>query len=383
MSKRASALRCFRIAAIGIVLLAFAAFLLVELHRFLTPLRPPSAAQCLAAAEEGQPVVKAILEYKHRIGLWPQRVEDLEPGVRTQASKQWTYFWSHSGYLVFERPVSLGGGVKYVFPDREWRMYAYEKPDRVLSILTPRFDAPEISEEERTQNTLTELTRRIAREPEEIVHWQGKISFLRRLERIAEARQECDECALRFPRHWWPQMARAYIDAERGKANEAAAAFREWVAGNPSFAHYWYLSEFYRTIGAVEQAIGALADARQYELASGPNDTLVPSFFACEAAAYAYQQKQFALALEICDVWERFGGASSCNALRAAAYLALGEFDKAEANMRKALHQESYKGVWIEITPSLKSAIESRNKSYHDPSFGPRFAPFNVFITYE
>ena len=394
MSKRTRLLIGLAVGAVALPFLALAIYLLVVLVSLPWPPGPVPVRQCARAAKRAEGTVKAIFEYKHRVGLWPQRLADLEPDAmaRARVPGGWYYEWCWWGEWHYG-----GSGVGFFYDRRYfdhlrngvpvqhgWHRF-WQEGEELLEIPSPTIDTPNVSEDERTQNTLDEFSRRIAREPDDIVHRRGKISLLFRLGRLAEARQESNKCIGAFPDQWSARMALAYIDAEYGRAKEAAATFREWIQTRPSFSLYWYLSDFYQKNGDPGKAVAAVKKAMEYPLAE---DGLVPEALACAAAAYAYRQKEFTLALKICEAWEGLSAMQyfvepSYHTLRAATYLALGRFDEADASLKEAMKLEADRGLWVETTSALRLAVQSRDQSFHDPSLGPSLGSSDPFIQYE
>lgn len=396
MSGRRALLISAIVAVVVVPLLALALYIFVMFGGIQWPSGRLPLKQCRKEAARAQATVKAIFEYKHRVGLWPQRIADLGPDAiaKARAPDGWHYEWWWWGEWYYDGP-----GIGYFYADRYfnhldcgatvqhgWHRF-WQEGEELLDIPEPAIAAAEISGEGKTQSVLDELSRRIAREPKEIIHRQGRISLLYRLGRFAEARDECHVCITAFPDKFWPRVALAYVEAESGRLGKAADALRREIEANPTFQRYLSLALFYEQHGKPENAVAAMGEALGCPLAGDEEDSFLPEAIACTAATYAYRRKALALALKVCDAWEELGENLYCveqsyHALRAAAHLALGEFDRADASLREAVKAETGRGLWIETTPALRTAVESRDQSFHDPSFGRTFLS-DPFIPYE
>jgi hypothetical protein len=180
-------------------------------------------------------------------------------------------------------------------------------------------------------------------------------------------------------------MARAHIRVELGDRMGALEDLNAWVEAHPSLLNYWYLSLFRRQVGDRAGSILALSKATGYGVIKNPDAYCIPECSVCEAAFYAYECREFSLALQLADIWESFGGEPSYHGIRAAALLALGAYEEAESAVSLSIEAESQRGTWFDGQEALKAAIESRQQTYRHPMPGACHVAYEdvLFIDYE
>jgi len=214
---------------------------------------------------------------------------------------------------------------------------------------------------------------RIAADPGSTRNYTEKITYLLSINRNADALAACKIAAQALPKWWRPQMGLVVL-ADADSRKRAEPPFRKWVEDNPAFIHWWYLSHLYRESGRDGDAVAALQSAVKYPLENVDEDeTRVPAAFAYDAASYAYQHKQFALVLDIARVWSSPRGVynyfdDDIYAFRAAAELALGEFDAAKTDADKVVKAASEHAIWAGHLSELQQAVTARNREFvYDP----------------
>jgi tetratricopeptide (TPR) repeat protein len=160
---------------------------------------------------------------------------------------------------------------------------------------------------------------------------------------------------------------------------------QEWADAYPAFVHYWYVSRYFRDMGRTNEAIAALRLAAKYPVISVDRDEeFVPNAFALDAAAFAYQEKQYRLVFSITDCWEAdcsYEGESLV--FRAAAYLATGSYDEADDSIGRAVHRPGRKLLGPAVD-SLRAAIIRRDKSFvFQPGSSVTLDEWNAFPKYD
>jgi hypothetical protein len=101
--------------------------------------------------------------------------------------------------------------------------------------------------------------------------------------------------------------------------------------------------------------------------------TKVPHGFAFDAATFACKQEEPELVLALCEAWARPRGvydyqSPNLPAFRAAAFLALGRFSEAKAEVSKVLAESQENAIWAGNLHALESAIDRNDRSFvYDP----------------
>jgi len=105
-----------------------------------------------------------------------------------------------------------------------------------------------------------------------------------------------------------------------------------------------------------------------------------------KAAVLAYRAKRYDLAFAVCERWERYReqvsptADASYHTIRAACYLAQGEFAKARPLAAEMLEMRKYRRHLGDNVEALISAIERRDRSFvYETDEGP----FELLLKYE
>src|SRR5262249_47856134 len=117
------------------------------------------------------------------------------------------------------------------------------------------------------------------------------------------------------------------------------------------------------------------------------NDRVLPAF-AWKAVEFAYQARQYEVAIALCDQWEGYWknnghvGDSSFFTFRAASFLALGNYQRASTDCDYAMRELRRRNNWAGNLEQLQTAIETHDKNFnYDPGKG--LAPFTILINYQ
>ena len=319
------------------------------------------------AAKGGIPIVKAIEEFKHDNGLYPQYLNDIVPKYLKSSPEEWKYSWRYESFLLYRHNVWINFGVLY--SGRENRVWLGDPsiPGAKLPILfkQSKLRKHPVSQEELFESTIREFDRRIKNGSNNILHCAAKVSFLFRKGHLKDARSQCEKVLEAHPDSFWPRMTLAYMDSMLGKEDRTLIEFIQWTDAHPSFDSYFYLHVLYRALGQKDDALAALQKAEKYltkgdYIYRGEIDFLYPISHPGNAAEYAYKQKDYRLALKICDAWkkaeERSYSAFGLD-LHTASYLALAEIEKA-----KALYEINPPG---RFSDGLLRAIETADRTYN------------------
>ncbi len=382
--------RNFRYAVLlgGFVLLGAYLFMTTPWHEYIYG--KPTYSEVIV---EGQPIVDALYRFKTERGLWPQYIEDLFPDYLPQRpDTAWYYTLTPQGPSLAKarstdkRRTHIG----YDFDPRSptWRAFG-DSDNRVLQTLPPpatSTSAP--SSEQRLANSLAELDRRIVREPGDMDHWRHKVSILRKAGRIPEAQTVIQEALTRYPANFWPRLALAALQFETFNNTtspttfpDVTSEFDQWTKDNPSYSHSFYLSVLHRLANNDPAALATLEKmpALPMQLLAGDDQSL--DYYAWDASRFALAQQRWDLVVALCDQWQKTvedGNAKQYSFLpiRAAARLALGDFDKAQADVDR-LRAENV-NTWSKNEPALEAAIKAKDKTFRYPP-GPLPAPYSVF----
>ncbi|HVX85435.1 MAG TPA: hypothetical protein VH253_11690 [Phycisphaerae bacterium] len=376
--------------------LLIAAFLLLGAYLFtMTPWREKLGwgPNYRDIVQEGNPIVAGLYQFHARRGLWPEYLEDLSPAfLKTPPAPRWNYAVDPGEGPALATPTALARtNVGYDFSQHVWRVFG-EQDNRVLAAGpggTATAPATGLGGGVATEE-LAELDRRMAREPEDVEHRRGKASLLRSLGRWAEAEGVIEAAARALPEDYWPPLAKATLrlpDAPpattRAAATESDAAALEelepWTAAHPSFTHGYYLALAQRLAGENAAAIATIRAALKQPVELGRDDPYVLAFYLYDEARFALEQQQWALAVGLCDAWQRatetatFVPDDSYRALRAAAELAQGDFSAAQRDVA-AIGTGRHRAGDLD---ALKAAIEKRDAGFRYAPGGP--APYRVF----
>ena len=340
-----------------------------------SPRRPEALAKVhfLAIAQQGSALIKAMNDYRNAHGLWPQRVEDFaEKYLGRKDIGPWSYEWTSGrkrlfcaiGFPVAMAQYQIGsdGG--------HWELN-YGEDQENLPGAEPKAEASKLGQQQRIEATIAEFRMRIAREPRRDEHRTGPIGFLIRHNRLAEAEKECAAMAARSPREIWPVITLARALVQAGDANRALAQVKGFAAANPALPNHVALVNFYRSLGRNSDALAAIRESLKLPEITAPMADDHAEWWLSGLAGYAYEQKQYDLVLGIAQAWDdidREVGSDdrSFHALRAAAFLAQGNFGEAQKHYRRAARyaQRAGHGPLAGNLDALKKAIEARNRQF-------------------
>lgn len=360
-----------------------------------TDYSPPDAtADYQRVVRDGSPVVAAIIRFKSEYGLWPQTLDQLVPEYLSSRTELlgWRYYWSCTGQWTLVCYCDFPDtAVRFRF-DSQNNTGQWSKWDGFEDFSLPS-EQPTPMPSERTDSDIhdriiAEFQRRIDRAPNEILHYQGLITWCHRWRDLQRASTLSQSCLRHFPNHWWPNLALSILEAEIGNREQANTRLTLWAAKNKTFFHYWCLAYFHYSLKDTERTLLALTNASKHALSDVEGYTWVLSSVAWRAVALAYQLKRYDIALSLCDCWEAHYEArnhsvdSSFFAFRAACYLAYAQYTKALEQLVLERTRTNLVKNWARNLDQLEQAIREQNRAFvYDP--GEVMEPFPVWLKYE
>jgi hypothetical protein len=358
---------------------------------------PFSAREVQKLIDEGEPIIVAIHRFRNDCGLWPQRLEDLDPDYLRLTEHQkviWHYRWFPWGAWS----ITCFAG----YPDAAIR-YAIDKDGEggwqidtgehaaALNIPRVEFDGNPPDEETLVANLTRELDRRIAREPDDYHHHRAKVWWLYKYGRLDQARRGCEVAEQRFPTERWPALMGAVLDARLGMFEAAEKRLTGRAAREGDFNWQFMLAQFYQHTDREREALDALHQATRFPfrgVKSHWEASYMQDALGSEAALMAYQAGRQDTVLAVCDRWEEYWESekrstdASFLAFRAATYLNQGKFDAAAEQLALFKKMRWKRSHWARNFDPLKQAIDSRDQEFHwDP--GQFITPFSLSIPYK
>jgi hypothetical protein len=108
---------------------------------------------------------------------------------------------------------------------------------------------------------LETLEERTQRSPRDLGLYHGRIAHLIALGREEEARGECERTCGLFPKHWWPHLALARLDARNGAVRDAGRRLASWANTCAGFESALAVSAFMHEYGSESELDGAVRRA--------------------------------------------------------------------------------------------------------------------------
>ena len=271
------------------------------------------------------PVVEAVEAFKRDCGLWPQRLEDLQPRYLDTLPAGCTYHWSWSDYVYIEetpggRPSekpglsALGGGAGdrsiFVFcgDDRGW--YA-GRPGRYRPCVGPKIRTAGQSRpwSEVLPAAIEEFDRRIAREPKETDHRRAKFTFLLEGRAFDAARQAALEWVDSNPRKVDARCALAAVARKEssgftllvGKTDVQYKILRTW---RDREHHSYGLWRVFAQPGSDGSASTQLPRYLAGPIAADRTEWLYAELFLLEDASCPAMRRKPEQLLALCARWE-------------------------------------------------------------------------------
>lgn len=332
-------------------------------------------AACEKVIKQTTPLIDAAGEFKVRRGLWPAKLADLVPEFLSNLPASGIeYRWDPEGtstlWLAVGVDSSNGRGkhVVYVFDglDQGWycgfegRLQPRYKIDPLRSPLPSPSDAD-------IDHALSETARRIEANPKDQIHHKFRVSLLYKAGRFQPARAAALVWIRAFPRDFTPRYALMDIERKLLAGLDRFESSIEWERKNHASFGRWRL---FNSPNTNTGAAGRLSAAAELPFASSDAEWLIAEMAAYEGAYHKLERHRYREAIQICDLWQaaaekRF---ESCDAsyfaIRAAGYLKLGEFDKAEADIERIQTRLENGLVWADGIEALRSAVRRRDSEF-------------------
>jgi tetratricopeptide (TPR) repeat protein len=397
-------------------------------------------------AAEGAPLVKAIYAYRNDRGLWPPYAEVLAPKFIPALPAGWQYTVV-DGWPQVAREIRPRIFVGYDFdPDnRGWRAFGQLSDEKIpyAQEIPPE---PKLTPEQRAEKVLAEYDRRLRAADDLPENWQNKGAYLHELGRLDDLKAFLEKAADHRPTFYWPRLALAVLEAERGggvgdpfaylpaaataphtapaSAPTTAATgpapapalattetttspataprapvtagerFVQWAVTAPSFTNYFYVYAYARAVRNDAAAMRALELAMGQRLTTGRDDPYRLPYYLYRLARFAYQQGRYDTCLQICQEWADLDQAAkaahqaqnrSYYPLAAAANLKLGNFDKAESLAQQAeIADEAGDHLWARQLDDLAMAIKRKDLAYtYLPNPDGKHPEYNVWERFD
>ena len=361
-------------------------------------------AACEKVIRQSTPLVDAAREYRARRGLWPAKLADLVPEFLSNLpSSGIAYRWDPEGKSTLWLDVALKSGagramhVVHVFAglDRGWHAGyegrlrpRYKIEPLVSAVIWIRLGVPNGSaasmappassectcteyrpppSDADIDRALSETARRIEAAPKDPIHHQCRVSLLYNAGRFKPARAAALVWIRAFPRAFAPRYALIDIDRKLLAGLERFESSVEWERKeHASFARWRLFNRATHSSLAVQR----LPSAARLPFARDEAEWLIAEMAAYEGAAHSYAVSRYRAAIQVCDAWQaaaetRFEPCdASYFAIRAACHLKLGEFDRAEADLKRLRTPLENGLVWADGIEELRSAIRQRDSEF-------------------
>ena len=362
---------------IGILIASPFALLLCNLIYIFAALHWPSYKSLVT--EEGNPIVEAMYKFKSENGIWPQYLNDLVPKYLKEKPEHWQYTstlteptFPHIYYRGPKVPLKLGFSCGN--KNSTWVVSSREL-SRALRVKPLFAETQHLSPEEINNNTVTQLHRRIEREPNEIKHCMMLISFLFKHQLTHDAIVESKQCITTFGNHWWPRVALAVILLKNGNRS-GIMDLNEWVKANPNFFNYYNLGCCWRIQNEPNLALDAFREASKYMITTPKDTPYVDVFYGKQAAYYAYCQQDYLLATQLSNRIEELPRYynEQAYAMQAAVSLAIGDFKKAQDYAQKIIKLDDWqKSEYRELLDAVKKSNQSFKLELFKDEIEPEF----------
>jgi len=322
-------------------------------------------------AASGQPIVQAIYSYRTANGLWPQQLTDLVPAyLPTPPGSQWEFAWTHLGDNRIQTN-SPGGTLRigFCFTDQSNQGWTAGNRETEISLGMPAPNSipPNVFDSAIATARISELRRRAAREPAELIHRQALLTDVVNLN-TQDARDISKQATIDFPAHWWPHYTLAEMLVLTEDLHSADDQLVNWAEANPSFVRYWILVQFRERHQLHKEAMVALEKAIQFPIRSTDGVDFTSEYIAFLSARAAYNQGRHDLVLAVCNLWKQASGYGepepSWRAFQSAAYLAMGNFVAAKPPIDDLISIAKTKGVWAGDLENLQKAVDSKNQAF-------------------
>lgn len=276
--------------------------------------------------------------------------------------------WHYSEGYLHRKFNKTRDYIGYNFKDERWKRGG-DSYSGTIDFKQSKPASPQLPKEKLTTNIINEFNRRIQREPNELEHYERLASYLILIDQKNDAIELCRDAIKLMPNEWWPRLADAILSYEINEDKTPTEAFAQWVISNPpEFINYYYLCYLYRIQNEDGKAIQILKSAMQ----NCSEEERLDGEYSC--ALYAYHQKEYQLAIDICNrianhPWDQ----KYYLPIRSACYLSIGERQKAKEDISKALNEVDGKtslGInwWGRNLGPLHEAVKKNDINFvYDP----------------
>jgi len=344
-----------------------------------------------AAARSAYPILDGIYAFKNRHGLWPQTIDDAldeHPELRPlwqqlSTADGWEYSWFEDGSfeLGVIQPLWALAGMKTRLA------YVVARRDGGPVVNAPEFAgyAPRArprGAHEAPDAAVNELSRRMEREPDRLVHYRWQISLLVEQKRLLEAKRACESCIENCRRELWPHLALLDIDERLGLPGASLGRVKGWLTQYGRFEDHLLYFYFLRDRGEVTPALEASREAADHPI--GPLEgaffrTYREEVYLLDVASFAYSHDQHETVIKLLADKQQVDSylPEEGYLLRAGSFLALGEVGRARWNGQKAMMTR--RDPLQRRLPALMAAIEAGDTSYRTNAAVPNGITFELY----
>lgn len=323
-------------------------------------------------ASEGQLIINDIYMFRYKNGLFPMKLEEI--GERGLKAKGWVYNRDQYGQIYGWRLSYwykiFSAGVKFtsytntckgpvLSEPSGWNAYGQDCcKDVVINQNIPYREI--VNTGDRVGHVKEVFFKRIQQYPKEPIHHQGLISFLIKEERWGDALTAAISMHNLKLQPWWEIQILPFIEAHLKSDGKWEKELIKEVESAHGFSQYYFLANFYQSIGRTDEAYDALKEGCQQPISPGQND------YFWEASVFAYINRKYDLAISICDAWEKCVNKEdfvdrSYLLIRAASLHELGKHAEAMNDLDNAFEINKKMGFWAGKPDRLLEAIEKGN----------------------
>jgi hypothetical protein len=327
--------------------------------------------------DSARPLIQSVYAYREMHGLWPVDLADLvREHLPAVPRDDWKYTWRPDGgcslmcTLSIEPPDSIERRIRlaYAFGAEEDGWYSDIHGGFVLLDAGPPVPPrPRLPRGELIERVVAEYDRRIGRDPRNSIHHVAKCSWLFNTDEMDRARVAAHEWIKAMPDDPKARYALVSIEKKRRSGQGIFETSSEWAKRPHPNLGIWRI--FNSPLTNTGQRDGREHPFKR-PLGSNQEELYLAELTLLEAAHDRYGTKRFHATIEMCDQWEALAqrrgelADTSFLALRAAARLRLGEFDRALTDAVAAAEQQRLGRLLSGGADELLEAAKSRQRDY-------------------
>jgi hypothetical protein len=250
----------------------------------------------------------------------------------------------HFGYMLDRVPGGDGAS-------NTWALSMYSETHRgktLTEVILPA--SRQLSKGEVVSRVTAGFRRRLASSPRDDDAFKGMAMFLLHSGETSAAQGACEEWCKARPDYWMPHSTLAHVRYRLGEGGAADRDFSGWVAAHSNFPNFIYLFLFEMREGRDSAAIAAIRHALAQPFVEPLDSDGNKFYLGHNAAVFAFMQRDYDLALALCDRMLRDSRQEACwqrktLKLRAGSLLMKGDAAGALAAMEES-ERHAEKGGW-------------------------------------